>query len=119
MMQVCAVFVLLSGATVFMSKVGIKKQQFGFFRRLLKDPFTWLALGLLILYRVVLDYMEYKVELVTLERSSVSLLNRQKAVPELYRKIYGADLLLRLWRFRFMYIASAFIAVSRWMYQHR
>lgn len=115
LLQAGAIVMMFIAVSFFVNRFSTQKNQLHILRNLFLQPIFILAMLVLTAFQINLDYMEYKVQRNAPSGSERNfLLRRHKIIPRMYREIYGTDLLLRLWQWRFIYIALAFLALAHW-----
>ena len=116
LLQIVGLFGLLGGAMFFLNTVTAQASKFAVIKRLLVDPLFVLAFAILVTSQINLDYMEYKVQQkMPAGVPEVSLIRRQRIIPQQYKRLYGSDLLIYIHRAQFAFIVLAAIAVGRWL----
>lgn len=82
-------------------------------RPLFEDPFTILSWAILIVSGIANKFMEFRLEqrdvLVDCEPSG-----RNREIARAYGGVYGTDLYLLLWKWRFLFFVSFLVALIRW-----
>ena len=114
--QIAGIVIFCFASTFFIRRFGAQKGQFAMLVPLLANPLFILAVLMLVASQIDLDYMEYKVQQKRMGQPSASVINRHKTVPRLYESLFGSDIFLRAWRWRFVYIVSAALALVDWIY---
>jgi hypothetical protein len=84
---------------------------------LVKNP-LWICSGVLLVTSMgILDYMEFKVVKHPdyIPTTKLDPLRRQTVIPALYMGFYGRDIVLSLWKYRFIAIVgTALVAMAHW-----
>lgn len=112
--EIGGIVLMLIATANFFSK--IRGQNFGILIPVLADPLFIAALVILLAALIDLDYMEFRVAQNRSQgEARTSWLRRHRVIPTLYRDLYGNDFFVKAWRWRFLYIICASLALLRWV----
>lgn len=86
---------------------------------LFRLPLFDVGIAILVVSNVVLSYMEYKVAMKEISPVEGRLwsISRQKIIPREYARLYGHDMLVRIFRGRFVFFLCCVAAVVQLWYR--
>jgi len=100
----------------FLRQVVHQKGALGFFLAFVRDPLFILAIAVLVVSTIDLDYMQYRLETSTSSNLlKATQATRHKIVPIEYKRIYGKDTFFYLWQIRPSCLIFFLLALLHWL----